>query len=162
MSELESSATTPPAGAVPEPVSPLPLTLGELAAAVRFVARERPGAIEMLLWALCRSPEMVEVCRESEPAAHEYADVAGLDGIVNALLTASEEGRDLLAAGLRSSPSSAELKLQVQSLTIQVQSMTAVLVRLGFVTRKQLKIAAEHYVEDFEFPANDETGVPGW
>ncbi len=122
-------ATTPSAFPVSpsgEPSSPLPedsprplpagepisLTLGELAAAVRFVARERPGAIETVLWALCRSPEMVEVCRESEPAAHEYADVAGLDGIVNALLTASEEGRDLLAAGLRSSPSGVRQRLQ--------------------------------------------------
>ncbi len=58
--------------------------------------------------------------------------------------------------------SNAELKLQVQSLTIQVQSLTAVLVRLGFVTRKQLKIAADQYVEDFEFPANDETGEMEW
>jgi len=67
-------------------------------------ARERPGAIEALLWAIGCSPQLVEICRQHEPAAHTYADIAGIDGMVNALLTASDEGSALLAAGLRSSP----------------------------------------------------------
>jgi hypothetical protein len=88
------------------------LTIGELAAAVRFVGRERPGAVASILWAIARSPELVQVCREIEPAAHEYANVAGLDGIVNAVLTASDKGQELLASGLRSSPPGVRQRLQ--------------------------------------------------
>jgi len=83
---------------------PVILTIGEMAAAVRFVARERPGAVEALLWAIGCSSQLVEICRQHEPAAHAYADIAGIDDMVNALLTASDDGRALLAAGLRSSP----------------------------------------------------------
>ena len=61
--------------------APVPaiLTIGEMAAAVRFVARERPGAVETLLWAIGCSPQLVEICRQHEPAAHAYADIAGID-----------------------------------------------------------------------------------
>ncbi len=101
---IETPASTDESGAPPDATSqepsgslpdqdpvPVTITIGELAEAVRFVVRERPEAVEAVLWAIVSSQELVEVCRKSEPEAHEYAEIAGLDGIVNAVLTTSEE-----------------------------------------------------------------------
>jgi hypothetical protein len=81
-----------------------PLTQAEVAAAIRFVAREHSLAVEVLLWGVCRSSKLIDACREKQPSPHSYAEVASLDGVVQALLLTSRDSRDLLRAGLRSSP----------------------------------------------------------
>ncbi len=79
-----------------------PLTARELAAAFRFIAREHPTAVEALLFGLCNAEDLVAVCRANEPDVHAYTEVAAIDDLVSAVLTASAAGREVLSAGLHS------------------------------------------------------------
>jgi hypothetical protein len=54
------------------------LGLAEVAATVRFVAREWPSAVEAVLWAVCHSANLVESCSAPQPSAHAYAELASL------------------------------------------------------------------------------------
>ena len=80
------------------------LTPGEVAAVVRFIARQHPAAVETLLWAVCSSKDLVAACSATQPSVHDYAEIAASDALVSAVLTASAAGRQALSAGLRSAP----------------------------------------------------------
>ena len=100
------------------------LALAEVAAAVRFVARERPSAVEVLLWAVCSSAELIDVCSETQLSAHVYAEVAGIDGVVQAVLLASPDSRSLLRAGLRSSTPAVRQRVQTTAPPPSAASLT--------------------------------------
>ena len=53
--------------------------------------------------------------------------------------------------------STSELKLLSRQLQAEVRSLTDIFVRLGFVTRRQLRLVQEQYLEDSEFPERDES-----
>ena len=125
MATRESMASTlPDASAHVGGVSPALLTAAEVAAAVRFVARERPSAVGILLWAVCSSAELIDICSETQPSAHAYAEVAGLDGNVQAVLLTSPDGRSLLRAGLRSSTPAVRQRVQTTAPPPSTASLT--------------------------------------
>jgi hypothetical protein len=79
--------------------SALTLSPAEVAAAVRFVARNRFWGMEAVLWAVCHSPGLIRTCLTTPPAPHAYAEIARLDGIVGLILLTSSEGLILLLRG---------------------------------------------------------------
>jgi hypothetical protein len=100
------------------------LSLAEVAAAVRFVARNRFWGVEAVLWALCHSPGLIRTCLTTPPAPHAYAKIAGLDGGVQALLLASLESRSLLRSGIHSSPSAVRQRVKTAAPPASTASLT--------------------------------------
>lgn len=75
------------------------MTLGELAAAVSFIARERGQDLPAVLWAILRSEDLCSLIDVREPEPTAYAELASLDPAVYSVLTASPAGRTVLRDG---------------------------------------------------------------
>jgi hypothetical protein len=104
--------------------SALTLTPAEVAAAVRFVARNRFWGVEAVLWAVCHSPGLIRTCLTTPPDPHAYTEIAGLDSGVQALLLASPESRSLLRSGIHSSPPAVRQRVKTTAPPASTVSLT--------------------------------------